>query len=80
MKESLLVALIPKRIAPTRYLVSLFAAVLGLCLNCRADSLTVYQPFNDAVGGGNGLEFVTDPGSSSGLTPERPSPHRHRRV
>jgi hypothetical protein len=39
MKESLLVALISKRIALTRYLLLLFAAVLGLCVNCKADSI-----------------------------------------
>jgi hypothetical protein len=64
VKESL-VALVLKRIAP---LLALFAAVLGLCVNCRADSLSVYQQLNDAIYGGCCVEFETDPGSSSGLT------------
>ena len=67
MEEPLLVALIPKRIVLTRYLLSLFAAVLGLGVNCKADSLTVYEQLDEARYGGNGLEFKTDPGSSSGL-------------
>jgi hypothetical protein len=67
VEEPLLVALIPKRIVLTRYLLSLFAAVLGLCVNCKADSLTVFRQYNGQPYGGCCLEFVTDPGSSSGL-------------
>jgi hypothetical protein len=66
MKESLLVSSILKRIAPC--LLALFAAVLGLCVNCRADSLSVYQQFDFAQYGGHDISFRTDPGSSSGLT------------
>jgi hypothetical protein len=65
VKESLLVALVLKRIAP---LLSLLAVVLGLSVNCRADSLSVYSQLNDAIYGGCCVEFKTDPGSSSGLT------------
>jgi hypothetical protein len=63
MKESL-VALILKRIAP---LFSLLGVVLGLSVNCRADSVSVYSQLNDAIYGGCCVEFKTDPGSSSGL-------------
>jgi hypothetical protein len=64
MKESL-VALILKRIAaPTRYLLSLFAAVLGLCVNCNADSLVVIQNFN--VGNADAPIIIRS--DSSGIT------------
>jgi hypothetical protein len=68
MKESLLVALILKRIAPTRFLLSLFAVVLGLCVNCKADSISVDAQFDFAQYAGHEISFRTDPGSSSGLT------------
>jgi hypothetical protein len=71
MKESLQVALILKRIAPC--LPSLFAAVLGLCVNCRADSLSVYKLFDFVQYGGHLLEFKAYARSGSGLTLLDPS-------
>jgi hypothetical protein len=53
-----------KRIAPTRYLLSLFVAVLGLCVNCRADSLVVAQNFN--VGNADAPILIRS--DSSGIT------------
>jgi len=67
VKESLLVVLKLKRIAQTRFFLALFAAVLGLCVNCKADSLSVYAQFNDAQYSSHTLVLRTDPGSSSGL-------------
>jgi hypothetical protein len=64
MKESLLVALILKRIVPTRFLLSLFAAVLGLCVNCRADTIGVTQDFDVSVLSGK----IILTSNSSGVT------------
>jgi hypothetical protein len=64
MKESLL-----KRIAPTRFLLSLFAAVLGLCVNCRADTIGVIQQFDIPVPA-PGIMRITS--NSSGITVELP--------
>src|SRR5882762_5912279 len=64
MKESLL-----KRIAPTRFLLSLFAAVLSLCVHCRADTIGVIQKFDIPVPA-PGIMRITS--NSSGITVELP--------